>query len=356
MIRGIEEKSKEVKGIVEGKIRIGVTVLKVTKASYKGDINHATDIKGNKIDSILYKNKLHEIISESANKESWFIHVSKEDNYPGAFMRSVPYFVLTPELEKIYGKRATQIKIAFVGDSIDEIMPSDNMKFSGGSLVCIGNGNIGFPGTARRYNPLTTAWDNDIPCLCSHNKHYPNGWAESGESTITTVHLDNIEGNREYPTGNKQVLVLGAWRDFISYDKDTKIFQLKSMKASCSGRYTLKFVTTESEGINLVTFEGGGMETLYQLQATLNSIKGIFGKISGIPLYLRVKMNKRKSKKFGTSVYPSVYLHLPYSVDEIMAMRLKRDMETTMLPVHAADTEIEPVDFILEEEENDNTD
>jgi hypothetical protein len=43
------------------------------------------------------------------------------------------------------------------------------------------------------------------------------------------------------------------------------------------------------------------------------------GKIAGVPLLLKVKMEEQNIRGLGKRVFPRVFLHLPYSIEQVIS-------------------------------------
>lgn len=344
MIKNIVNNALSKTGMKTGKIRVGVAVLKVEKTA-SSEVRLVTDIHNNEIKQLKYKGEYYDIVTMSSkpdkeNKVYYFIRVNKEDE-PNSFPMSVPYFVLNPELEAIYGKRATMIKIMFVGDiiynekdksfDVEQVIETGHCKFSGGALECYGDEEQG-----HRFDQKTQKYIN-TQCLCAYSRYFKQTLELKAMYNKTSKTLHDMNGNllqgrivKDLP----QVYYENAWRrlenpDVFQNDGEI-ILKFKNEKEDmpCEVRYILKFITPQTKGINLITFEGSGKNNAESLILSMIQIFKLFKTLSGIPLYLKVKMETKKSKgNILTRKFPVVYLHLDRSVDEMIEARMTKQLQ-----------------------------
>lgn len=316
MIKGIEDRAS--RQDVIGKIKTGAAVLKIPKQE--------TFVKKDSVDNDItytkYKDKDCEILGEKGN--DFYIKVNKDDERR-AFPMSTGYFFLPPELEDIYGKRATEIDIVFHSNNLDDIIPNSYTRFLGGGLFCKGDGE-----KARRVN-TEGVFEDFKPCLCAYSKYFP----EELLTEVDTTTLKESEKRKISKDGTDtfQALVQGAWREITNgkdlTEKKTTIAKLETEKfeRSCDARYHLTFLCHKIEGINLYCFDGGGLANLKRLLDDISKAKVMFNRIQGIPLKLRVAMEKQKSIQHGTRKFPKVYLHVPYNLGELMTSRFEDQLK-----------------------------
>jgi hypothetical protein len=358
MINNIIEEAGKHSDIIESKIKVGAIIIGIPKKNYETETETVEDVKSNKIIYVTYKGKRCEVLKESKDKEKWYIKL--EEKEPGSTTTSLPFFVLPPELEAIYGKRATAIKIMFLGDiirkeiaekdkptkidyDVNEIIPNSFKKYTFGGIDCYGNGN----NDARRYDKDTNKYIEFNECPCAFNKNYKRLTGIEIENSALfnkTIPHRTIEyiPDRSRPDDKaekKQLLWQGAWRTKKSYNKDTNIVEFEELEQSCNVLYSLRFVCPAVEGINLYAIEGKSYDNLISLIRSIIQLFNSFHTVGSIPLFLKVRMEERKSKNSVKKIFPFVYLHLPYSIDKL----IEKNIQKTLLLDEKKEDEQSPV-------------
>ena len=253
MITGILEEAKKATDIIEGKIRVAISVIQVVKTN-KDKFSERTDNFGNKIRLIEHKGEWCELMGESKNKEKWVIRVNRDD-YPKAYPLSLPYFVLPPELEEVLGARTNTLTIVVSGETPEEYIPSDHKKYTGGALWCSCNGVKG-----RRFNDITQEWQ-EVRGICAYSKEFQ-------DEIPNSINLDTAEDKRVWEYAGKkrsQVQYQGAWRDITGFNKESNTAFLEPLLPTCEPRYLFKFLVPDAGGLKLYMLDGGGRVNLRRL-------------------------------------------------------------------------------------------
>jgi urease gamma subunit len=352
MIRGLQEELEQSSQIITEKIRVGV---KVTKVSVSGkELLMQKDCKGNEINYVEVPGLGScEVIDTSRDGKNYFVRV-EADNPPREFItfpRSVPYFILPPDLEGLYGKRCNEIDIMLLSNDRELVCPNSYRKYGAGALSCMGSGTQTNKEDAsdkdsepiRRFNEVTGEWDTlyysegesypFICCPCAYSKYFEDEIID--EITSESLLEEQKRTIKKMQKETKQVLVQGAWRNIASYNKEKDILSLEPIKPSCEIRFQFIFTTPLTKGIHLKAFEGGGKSNLKIILNRLNDLQqatklspdpNMQGRLTGIPLKLSTYMRERKIKgKDGTETqkHPAISIDLAVSITELATSGIK---------------------------------
>lgn len=285
-----------------------------------------------------YKGEWYEIMGGKRDKQTneptdVYLRVNKNEipkGYPNTFPKSLPYFILPADIEPKYGVRATEISIVLLGSNSEQILPADYIKFEGGQLRCIGNGE-----TANRFNPLTGVFEEDLPiCQCAFSRTFER---DKKEKIATEVNYDDAPQDRTV-NGKRQVLVQNAWRDVAKWDDDLKIVELvpyKDNKPPCELHARLRFIIPEL-GMEVCEFEFRGKQYYSEVKAEIDLLiwqLAIYGiQIYQVPLILKVEMQTKNTAGKGTRNFPKISLRFRDPIENIVENLASKALGTGTKP------------------------
>lgn len=349
-----------------GKVKMGVSVIKIEKKEVPpGNREFIDDTLGNKILYITHSiggtPKQLEVIRE--NNDSYFVRVEKgtEKSFPS----SVSFFVLPDKLEKIYGKRPTEVNVIFDspvdidenGDlvpdkNLERIIPNDHAEFKAGGLICKGNGEVAF-----RKNEKGEWMKRD--CLCPLSKHFPK------EELIMEIMNTEVPPNHKRQRtverkikGKKQeveiseVYVQNVWREIkeIVPQGDAKLLKLEELKTTCDIRFGLNFLVPDA-GIEPYTFHGGGNANLMDLLHGIRTVRNMYGRVEYIPLIFSVRMDSRKTPEGKTFTYPALSLNINFSALKHLQSKFSEESVVTEEQKALPAVQVEEAQFSYEDPE-----
>lgn len=263
-----------------------------------------------------------------------FLRVNKNEvpkDFPSTFPKSLPYFILPEAIEPKYGVRATEISIVLLGSNSDQILPADYIKFEGGQLRCIGNGE-----TANRFDPIKNEWEEDLPiCQCAFSRTFER---DKKEKILYQISLP-AEQDLRFLKGKRQVLVQGAWRDITNWESKTDNFialaPYKDNKPPCDLHARLRFILPEL-GMEVCEFEFRGKNYWSEVKAEIDMLiwqLAIYGiQIYQVPLILRVEMQTKNTAGKGTRNFPKISLRFRDPIENIVENLASKTLGTGSKP------------------------
>lgn len=200
--------------------------------------------------------------------------------------KAVDYFVVPPEVQEVYGSQPKELDILIPNEDIDSFFPAYLKRYAGKTgLICKGDGQ-----TATIPADYAQAFGQEYGILFRDGKFYLK---ETGEL------LDIVKGKGD--------------RAFISFPCTYKHCPFYKQK-KCTEVAVLNIILPKVPGIlGVYSLDTGSFNSYTNIRNSLKILKRMFGRISFIPLKLKIRMQQMypviEGKRIKTTV-PVLYIDL----------------------------------------------
>ncbi len=237
--------------------------------------------------------------------------------------RAVDYFVVPPEVQEVYGPKPRELDILIPNEDIDSFFPAHLKRYGEQfGLICKGDGQIAtIPADyARKFG-------QEYNIFLQDGKFY---YKETGE----VLNIRKGKSSQE-------------WIDFPCQYKNCKFYKGKR----CTEVAILNVILPKVPGIlGVYSLDTGSFNSYTNIRNSLSILKGIFGKISFIPLKLKVRMQQMNpligNKRIKTIV-PVLYIDMgELNFEQVMEMAKDRELPTIGILPEPEEFEVdfEPID------------
>jgi len=245
-------------------------------------------------------------------------YIDEGNNAP----KAVDYFVVPPEVQEVYGSTPRELDIMLPHEDLEVVMPAYLKRYGDKfGLICRGDGEAAH---------LSINYGN----LAEYGVVWQNGrYVSKGTGEVLTV---------EAIKGRKYIKIPCAYKDCPSYKakKCREVAILSVLLYKVPG------------GIGVYSIDTGSFNSYQNIKNALQMLRAMFGRISLIPLKLKVTMQEKNPsiEKDGKTIQikrfvPVMYIDLgQYTLEDVLRMaREQRLLAVAHMPAALSMT-IEPPD------------